>query len=352
MQIIFRVDASVEKGSGHIMRCINLAEQLSKKGAHIRFICRDNPGGLLDFVISRGFTCNRLSESIHCYELDAFETQSVLRKNYESKADWLIIDHYDFDENWESLMRPFVKKIMVIDDLANRRHNCDLLLDQNYYKNLHSRYYGLVKKSTKLCLGPEYALIASNFFSVRDNLRKRDGIVRRILIFFGAGDVYNQTEYALRAIEFLNRSNLVVDVVVGKSNPHRDQILQYCSLRPWIFYHCQVSYMADLMASADLFIGAGGATTWERCFLGLPSITAILADNQSQVSKDVAAIGATLCIGWAIDKSIEKYINAISLIIDEKDKLLDMEKSARTIANVRQGAVVEEMLRLLHVDHA
>jgi len=345
LQVIFRVDGSEEIGSGHVVRCITLADQLLSKGAKVRFITRAFTGGMQDFIESHGFTCSRLDGDINSIELDAFETYLVIRENYDSRIDWLIVDHYDLDYSWESFLRPVVKKIMVIDDLANRKHDCDLLLDQNYYKNYHNRYDGLVQKSTKLCLGTKFALLNPNFFSVKKKLRRRDGVVRRILVFFGSSDIYNQTELTLNAIEMLGRSNLYVDVVVGNSNPQKERIRQFCLLRPHYFYHCQIPYMADLIAEADLSIGAGGTTTWERCFLGLPSIISVVAENQVNVSRDVSNFGAAICLGWAKNNSVLIYENAIRSLIDDKDKLLAMERASKLIANVQEAALVEEMYK-------
>ncbi|CAM8664033.1 spsG Spore coat polysaccharide biosynthesis protein, predicted glycosyltransferase [Oxalobacteraceae bacterium] len=332
------------------MRCLTLADQLAAEGADIRFVCRDSRGAMFDVITARGFLCDQLDESVDCPEADAVATESIIRERYPAGIDWLIVDHYELDETWERQLRPYVARIMVIDDLANRRHDCDLLLDQNYYKNLTSRYDGLVADSTVLLLGPEFALLRPEFFHARCALRERDGIVRRILVFFGGSDLHNQTQCALEAIEQLRRPDIHVDVVVGSSNPHQGVIRDYCALRPWAFYHRQVSNMANLIAAADLSIGAGGATTWERCILGLPCLTVVLADNQLVASEDVASTGATICLGWAIDKSVARYANAIRSLINDRNKLLEMSMASRMLVNVRDGAVVSEMHRMMSLD--
>src|SRR5690606_26558309 len=131
---------------------------------------------------------------------------------------------YSIDIQWELKLRTYVNRIMVIDDLANRRHDCDLLLDQNLYENMEQRYMGLVPETCKLLLGPRYALLRPEFREARKKLRPRDGTVRRILIFFGGTDPTNETLKAIEAVRLLNCSDIEVDVVVGAKNPHRDLI--------------------------------------------------------------------------------------------------------------------------------
>ena len=156
VRIVIRVDSSIQMGSGHIMRCLTLANALRKKGAILTFICREHPGHLFDLIETSGYQLIRLSApkflssgNLSSSQMlgvsqkeDAQETMS--RMKAIGYCDWLIVDHYSLDIVWESAMRSAVKTIMIIDDLANRRHDYDLLLDQNYYRNLNDRYDGLV----------------------------------------------------------------------------------------------------------------------------------------------------------------------------------------------------------------
>lgn len=288
MDTFIRVDASVEIGTGHVMRCLTLAHRLKKDGQQVAFICRGAEGECITLIEQQGFVVYTLPP---CYgslwnfvteywEKDAYETIEIL-KQYNVKK--LIIDHYSIDVKWEHLVRPFVKNIMVIDDLANRKHDCDLLLDQNFYSDMETRYEGLVPSSAKMLLGPSHALLRDEFIEAKKHIKPFNGKVERIFIFFGGSDPTNETEKVLLAIKsIIEQYKLVVDVVVGNSNPNKLKIKQLCDGIENTHYYCQVSNIAELMAQADLAIGGGGATTWERILMKLPSLVIIIAENQKK----------------------------------------------------------------------
>ena len=189
------------------------------------------------------------------WQQDATETLAALG---ETQPAWLIVDHYALDLRWESILRPRVGKIMVIDDLADRPHDCELLLDQNLYQDMETRYDPLVPATCAKLLGPKYALLRPEFAQARKNLRQRDGQVMRILVFFGGVDPTNETAKAIHALASIADRQFAVDVVVGSGNPHKQQIENLCAEHEGFHYHCQVDNMAELMAAADLAIGAGG----------------------------------------------------------------------------------------------
>jgi len=333
MKIVFRVDASVQMGTGHFMRCLTLAEELREKGVEISFITRLLPGNLCYLVEKKGYPVYRLPYTPQSFDrkmmnnqyakwlgvvwqADAEETKGVFKKE-KGGIGWLVVDHYAFDSQWELQISPFVKKIMVIDDLADRPHQCDLLLDQNLYDNMETRYDSLVPSHCQKLLGPKYALLRPEFKKARSNMRQRDGTVKRILIFFGGSDPTNETAKAMKAMQLINLPDIFIDVVTGSNNHYKEDIKQLCSARPNTKFHCQVDNMAELMANADLAIGAGGTTTWERCFLGLPTITLIVAQNQVDATTAVAAKGAAWNLGWSDTVSPESLAESIKKAMDD-----------------------------------
>ena len=217
---------------------------------------------------------------------------------------------------------------MVIDDLANRQHDCDILLDQNFYLNKESRYQGLVPEHCQLLLGPKYALLREEFFQVRKSMRVRDGQLRNILVFYGGVDATDETSKAIQALQNLRDTGVLHDVqvtvVVGASNERKEDIAGRCK-QAGFRYLCQVSNMADLMAEADLMLGAGGSTTWERCFLGLPAIVTAIAENQVQICEDCAKEGLIFYLGYwdkVRQADICKAINKLRV----PSKLLSMQR--------------------------
>jgi len=379
MNVAIRCDASHAIGTGHVMRCLTLADQLHERGAEVTFLCREHDGNINDYIAQRGYEVIRLPHAHSKYEchpregegpssfdsssseyarwlavpieIDARETVAALRER-AGAVDWLIVDHYGLDERWEQGMRTLTRRIMAIDDLANRRHDCDLLLDQGHYPYQLQRYRNLVPPTCRALLGPEYALLRPEFLRGRAGLRHRDGVVRRILLFFGGVDPTNETAKAICALQPLCRDDLLVDVVVGGANQHHESIRPMCDRQPAMSYHRNVNNMAEMMARADLAIGGGGATTWERCYLGLPSVVLVMAENQRFMVEALAAEGALINAGWYADLSVRDLTTLISSLLEQPRLLQSIIRATLSIMGDRdtQAAqpVAKTMLEFVH----
>ena len=347
--LIIRTDASIQIGTGHIMRCLTLADELRGRGAEVIFICREFDGNLCGYIEEKGYIAYRLPVSNkqehdvegslkHAtwlgagWQTDAGQVEEII-KGLDTPLDWLVVDHYALDERWEGYLRLYVKKIMVIDDLADRAHDCDLLLDQNFYENLESRYDKLAPSRCKKLLGPKYALLRPEFSEARKNLRKRDGHVKRIMIFFGGSDPTNETAKALEAIRVLNRLDIAVDVVVGAFNPHRKIIKRIASGLPDCTCHFKVNDMAALMTGTDLAIGAGGTTVWERCALALPSLVASVAENQEKTVSDMAESGYLLFLGRSEEVSVDSLYHALEIAIQSPWLLISFARKTQSLVD-------------------
>lgn len=351
MKVVFRVDSSSKVGSGHLMRCLTLAQKLKKeKNAEVYFLMRNLEGNLIDLVNAKGFTSYVLPKmedniSLHGYEewltvsqeLDAEQSINIIK--VIGDIDLIVIDSYAIDILWEKQIRPFVKQIMVIDDLANRKHDCDILLDQNLYEDMLTRYDGLVPSRCKMCLGPQYVLLREEFYNTKRNLRERDGSINDILIFFGGVDATNETEKTLQAIELLELEDVNVNVVVGNSNVYKDKIKEHCAVHENWHYYCQVNNIAELMAKADLAIGAGGTTTWERCFLGLPAIVVAVAENQIKVAEVCASRGIVLYLGTSAVVTVSSIKNILKILTT--NKMLDMSNNCKEL--MRDGNGIQKL---------
>ncbi|WP_425058488.1 UDP-N-acetylglucosamine--N-acetylmuramyl-(pentapeptide) pyrophosphoryl-undecaprenol N-acetylglucosamine transferase [Sporomusa carbonis] len=354
MDIVFRTDSSREIGTGHVMRCLTLANALKEKGCRTLFICRDFAGNIGGLVRDKGHEVVYLpqrqdgpepDDSVpHAawlgtsWQQDAKDTAAVLKAKFDRPVDWLIVDHYALDARWEKSLRPYTKKIMVIDDLADRTHDCDLLLDQNLYENMEKRYDGLVPPGAVKLLGPKYALLRPEFYRARQSLRQRDGTVRRILVFFGGSDPTNETLKALKAIKMLDRPDIAVDVVVGSSNPHKEEIAAFCQDMPQVTLHCQVDNMAVLMANADLAFGAGGTTTWERCCTGLPAVLLILAENQGNIARKLESIGAAIVLGKACAVRVEDLQATVQKLLNDAELVRSISVKAFSLLDNTAGS--------------
>jgi UDP-2,4-diacetamido-2,4,6-trideoxy-beta-L-altropyranose hydrolase len=345
MNIVFRVDSSFDIGTGHIMRCLTLAEQLKKRHASVSFISRALPGNIISIIKEKGYLVFELSiesdfnnTSFYDYYKknwleDATETLEYIRNNINT-IDLLVLDHYGLDYKWESVLYPDVNKLMVIDDLANREHKCDILLDQNFYLGFKDRYYSLVPEKCKLLLGPQYVLLREEFITLADSIKKRNGQINRILVFFGGTDPTNETEKALRALTNFGEK-FQVDVIVGATNPNKNNIQAFCEKHNNYHYFTQVSNISEFMNQADLAIGAGGTTTWERCFFGLPSITIIVADNQKEATESVSSVGATVNLGMSSQVLESDVVEVINSLLQDPEKMRRLSVKSRDLVNAQ-----------------
>lgn len=325
------------------MRCLTLADVLKKQGMAVWFISRHLPDHLAMMLILHGHPLKKLDAVIETIlpqetvysdwlgtrqSTDAGHTLAALG---DEEWQWLIVDHYALDKRWETAIRPAVKQIFVIDDIADRPHDCDVLLDQNYYPDMDFRYTGKVPDHCRLLLGPQYALLRDVFNHLREDISPRTGKVHAILVFFGGIDLDNCTERTIDALSTVSSAKLKVDVVIGKQHPNRTAIEEKC-LHLGFACHVQTERMAELMAAADLAIGAGGSACWERCSLGLPSLLVTVADNQREIVAGLDQLQACLSIGDSTI-SAETISKHLKKIMDDPELLNTLSKNAYALVD-------------------
>ncbi|MCR9191722.1 MAG: UDP-2,4-diacetamido-2,4,6-trideoxy-beta-L-altropyranose hydrolase [Gammaproteobacteria bacterium] len=359
MRIAFRVDSSTMIGSGHVIRCLTLADTLKRSGADIVFICREHPGHIMQRIANLSYRMCRLppptvrtdaySENYADWlgvqvEQDIEETLVELNRVH---CDWLIVDHYGLDKLWEKAVRPSVGHILAIDDLANRHHDCDILLDQNYFGAMTpDRYQALTPDQCLCLLGPKYALLQSDYASIFENIEKHTGQIRRVLLFFGGSDHGNQTQKVLRALEHPNLIHLVVDVVIGINHPSPRAIAEQVAQRSNTYLHQNLPSLAGLMVNADLMIGAGGATTWERMALRLPSLVISIADNQRQFTQALVDEGYQWSLPSGQAASLEAWEEKICHLLQHpKDVEVLAEKTKTLVDALGAQRVVQAITR-------
>jgi UDP-2,4-diacetamido-2,4,6-trideoxy-beta-L-altropyranose hydrolase len=331
--IIFRCDASLSIGSGHVMRCRTLARELHRRGGSITFLCRRQPGDLIK-LLEQEFPVLPLPELPlaadvglqgrdlygawlgSSQEQDAADCLQALAHAGIRSASWLVVDHYGLDASWEDqllagLAGDAAPQLLVIDDLADRPHKVDLLLDQNFFGTVtETRYAGLVPEHCCQLLGPHYALLGPEYAQLHPLVPPRTEL-RRVLVFFGGVDPSNLTGRALEALLAPELAHLAVDVVLGLQSPHRQAVAELVARRPHTTLHNPLPSLAALIARADLALGAGGATTWERACLGLPSLVVAIADNQLPFPVALDQVGAIQLLGDAASVSAEQIFQAL-----------------------------------------
>lgn len=355
LNIAFRVDSSYQMGIGHVMRCLTLAKMLKQTDrVRILFFCRTVPGNVNQAILDAGFELVEMrapradvgGSLFHSSWLgasqqeDAGELLALAKSLGIHRFDHLIVDHYAIDSTWQQMLRPFSCKIMVIDDLGDREHDCDILLDQTFNCQ-NEKYRPLVPAHCRLLLGTEFALLRTEFQCESAAIRQRRARadIRHILVMFGGSDPDN---LSLNTLQILSRRPELekVSVIMGRSSLHYEAVVNYCRDNPKLHCYHAPKHIAKLMISADLAVGAAGTTAWERCACGLPSVAVIQAENQRQISHELAEVGVMTCLEidemmTGLEPQIDNWQNDSAHYLDAVNRCLmicDGQGSVRVAA--------------------
>jgi len=315
MRVAVRVDASTRIGTGHVMRCLTLASALRERGARVTFLTREARDGAAKAIAARRFPYVTLPaqsgfEDTWLGASEGFDASSSADALAGlAPLDWVIVDHYGLGAAWERVARAHAERLFVIDDLADRPHLCDVLLDTTWRpEGARDRYAALVPPRARRLEGPAYALLRPEFN--RAERRVRDGAVGRIAVFFGGADPHDLTGRTLDALGGDPAlAALEVDVVAGAANPRAHALAERAS--ETVHVHVDTPRIAEIFAGADLAVGAAGTASWERAWLGLPALVASVADNQRGVAAALAAAGAAVDLGWHEDLGVARIREAL-----------------------------------------
>ena len=302
--IFFRVDSSFELGFGHLNRCLIFAKIFQKKKIKVHFICKNLKGNLTSEIKAKGFNIHLIKNLKNSIHYDYQNTRKILKK-YEGDISYLVIDNYDWSKKYEKKLRTIVKKIMIIDDLANREHDCDLILDQNFYVDFKHRYDKLVPKNCQKLLGPRFVLLRKEFLTSRRKMKISR--LKKIFISFGGQDTSNETIKVLRAIKNSKLEYETINFVIRKSNKNLKRLKILSKEMNGIKIFTVVNKISKIMENSDLSIGAGGSMTWERAYLGIPTIVSIISKNQLEITNTMEKKGCIYNMGWARDVTISDY---------------------------------------------
>ena len=313
---VIRVDGSRSIGHGHVTRCLTLAAGLRERGIAPEFVCRDLEQSLESRIRSRGLPIAFLQsgQSSWTWAEDAAATQRALGPAAGDVA-WLIVDHYELDARWEQAMRPWTTRVMVVDDMANRPHDADVLLDQNLVADAERRYDGLVSDRCVRLLGPEWALLTPEYADAHARMPARAGRIGRVLVSFGGADADGVTTRVVESLLRLDADDLRVDVVVSAASPQLPRLRALADKAPAIRVMTDVPNLASLLAESDFAIGACGATSWERLAMGVPSGMLTLAENQRPIAKELDRRGLARWLGDAGEVSDAAIDAALSDVI-------------------------------------
>jgi len=344
------------------MRCRNLARGLQRRGAEVLFLCRELPGDLIA-LMAEEFRVMRLPALpgpepcldglegrdlygawLGCSQLqDVADCLNVIRAADLSPIHWLVVDHYGLDQTWEgriceslSGLQGEPPQLLVFDDLADRLHQADVLVDANRLDaSAPDAYRALVPVGCRLLLGPAYAPLDPLYPQLQPLAPQRSPL-RRVLVFFGGVDRANHTAVALEALGHPDFADLTVDVVLGASAPHYATVAKLVQQLPLTQLHDGLPSLAGLMLRADLAIGAAGTASWERAALALPTLVAPVAHNQRQGAHALADAGAALLVDLQqVEDPDALLIQAIRFLMERSERLAQLSDAARALGDGR-----------------
>lgn len=329
VRAVFRADASVALGAGHVMRCLSLGDVLSRMGWEVAFACRAGTEETVSLL-------ERSAHVVLALDGDAAAEARSLAGRWPAGCDLLVVDHYGRDAEFEAACRPWARRILAIDDLAGRPHECDILLDQTPGRGPDD-YRRFVPRACRLLMGPDYAPVRPEFFAMRRPalLRTGDRRIRRVLVAPGATDPDN---VAARVLDGIAASGCAVevDVVLGAAAPHLAEVRRLAAQgRMPVRLHVDTADMAALMAQADVAIGAAGTSSWERCCLGLPALLIIMADNQRDNARALVDAGAARLLGWSSALRAETVAASLRGLVDEPAVCSRMSEAAARLCDGR-----------------
>jgi len=331
MNVFFRVDSSSRIGTGHIMRCLTLANELNTRGVDVFFICRELEGNISGSVEEKGFKVYRLP---YCpdvsLKVDLEQTCAVL-KNENKDISWLVVDHYALDKEWECRMKPYVKKIMVIDELADRQHDCDLLLDQSFVENMNN-YSELLPPDCRGLYGTQYLLLRPEF-SVnwgRADIDRSDMNDQVVHVFFGGCDINGHTGRFSRLLAE-NFTELRLNIIVGGGYKYTDELKELVGrFKDRLNWLQDVPDMSDSMRTSNIAFGAPGITTWERACVGLASAYCAINENQIKVLEFLDDKGLCSYIGYVNTVSDDEFISKFDRFLNDRQRLTSMRNIGLT----------------------
>lgn len=339
MRVLIRSDASPTIGSGHMARLLPLARTLRQQGSHVAFACRLLPGHRLEALAAEGFETFALPgrypaedpqqaiESLLPWQADIDALAQALA-NYPG-FDWIVVDHYGLDHHWQRAARRWAPRIAAVDDLATRRYDVDLLLNQNL-SGTPEAYAALLPTDCQTLFGPRFAMLRDEFCCPAIEIKPQ---AKRVLVNFGGFDAAMQTHHAMLALA--DFPELDVDFVAGAANPAWAQMQALAASRPKWRLHSFVSDFYRLMTEADLFVGAGGGTSWERAALGLPTICIAVSNNQQANGEVMANSGAHVFLGPREQVSVEQLRLAIGFVAGNQGLRKSMAERSRQLVDGR-----------------
>ena len=338
LSIAFLCDASSRTGGGHVMRCLALADELTGSGATVRFAVNQDAPHVVPSLARAGFPVTTGRTLMEAAQI----------ASRQGGVDAVICDSYEIDAEIECSLRKIAAKVVAIDDLANRPHACELLIDATYGRSAED-YRDLVPPGATVCVGAHYALLRQEFAALRETSlarRAKEGGTERVFIGFGLTDIGGVTARVVAAL-LHTELKAQFDVVAGPTAQSLIALAEMTARDSRLALHVDPPDMARLMTNADIAIGGGGTSSWERCCLGLPTVLAVLADNQRVASEKLGEAGAVRLALGAREDLVTEITRKVTELSNDASARRRMAGAAAMIVDGRGVTRVGEAIYTL-----
>jgi UDP-2,4-diacetamido-2,4,6-trideoxy-beta-L-altropyranose hydrolase len=339
MNLLFRTDASLTMGTGHVMRCIALAQACQDAGGSATFVMAESTPGIQAKLAEESCEAFPIA-CVVASEDDSRQTASLARKN---RAEWIVVDGYQFGGDYQRALKADGFKVLFLDDYGHASHySADLVLNQNAQADEGT--YSTREPYTRLLLGPDYCLLRHEFARWRGWKREIAPVGSKVLVTMGGSDPDNVTEIVIAALQRL--PDLEATIVVGGSNPHFDSLQRLASRGGQGFNLLRsVANMPELMAWADVAVSGAGSTCWEMCLLQLPMLLIDLADNQKPIAGALNKLGAAIHLGSTAYVTADEIAKRVgNLLASENDRAVLSERCGRLVDGRGAERVLGELL--------
>jgi UDP-2,4-diacetamido-2,4,6-trideoxy-beta-L-altropyranose hydrolase len=340
MNLLFRTDASLAMGTGHVMRCLALGQAWQDSGGGAGFAMAESTSALRARLAAE--SCEIVSVS--CVAGTEDDSRQTIALAQERAADWIVVDGYQFSAEYQRALKEAGFKVLFLDDFAHASHYfADLVLNQNAHAG--EGMYGARESYTRLLLGPDYCLLRREFAAWRGCKRTISPVAHRLLVMMGGSDPENLTARVVDAVVLAGLEDVEATIVVGGSNPH------FAALQDSVARSGQkisllrdVSNMAELMAAADFSVSAAGSTCWELCLLGLPALLLDVAPNQTALAKELDRRGCAIQVGDQ-NVSVEKIADGLRRLANSREVRQSLSQHSRELVDGDGARRVVSILR-------
>lgn len=347
MIVGIRVDASPTMGLGHLVRCLSLAQALTRSGARVFFLTRDLGIDSAARIAAAGFPAHQLRSAPNGWtppsgapphaQWAGLSAVDDARESAEAMAaqgpDWVVVDHYAFDASWHRIVAGATgARLAAVDDLADRDFDVDLLVDHNLDRGT-GKYLGRVPARTRQLLGPRHALIGARFTRARPHVPS--GSMKSVGIFMGGVDTHGMSVIAWRACRRVARFDGAIEIVTTSANARLEDVRKQIANDPLTTLNVDLPDLADFFARHDLQVGAGGGASWERCSVGAPTLLLVLAENQRSVVPALSEAGVVAALPGLETPSEESIGRAVATLAREPGRLASMSSAGRRLVDGR-----------------